>query len=203
MSKAKSVYICIFTDKAPNSGGIYAPELLGAPESAMYKAVSDASIELFQQEKIEGTAYSLCNAAAPDFQDYLKATGTARPFIAIMGTFDDGSKKQFVLKSAANVKNYIRAMWTGEFGGTGIPANPGDGDGGWGQGDSILCKVIPPLCALGFLPWLALSAIMTYKAVESRSTVGKAMWGIPAALFWQGFFARGGVKQIQWWVKKL
>ena len=203
MSKAKSVFICIFTDKAPNSGGIYTPELLGSPETGMYQAVSQAGVELFQ-EGIEGTTSSMCYAGAPDFQAYLKTVNMSPPFVAIMGTFEDGTKKQFLLKSTTGVKNYIRAMWTGEFGGTGIPTNPGDADGGWGQGDGgLLCKLIPPFCALGFLPWLILAGVATYKTAESRSPLGKATWGIPAGLLWLGFFERGGAKQIQWWINKL
>lgn len=204
MSKAKSVFICIFTDKAPNNSDIYVPELLSAPEAGMYEAVSSAAAELSNQEGIEGTVLTMCYAKAPDFKAYLKSVNLSPPFIAIMGVFPDGSKKNYILKSTADVKNYIRAMWTGDFGGTGAPTNPGDADGGWGEGDGgVLCQLFPPLCALGFLPWLALAAITTYKAVESRSTVGRAMWGVPSALFWQGFFARGGVKQIQYWVKKV
>lgn len=205
MSKATSVYICIFTDKTPNAGSVYAPDTLGAPETGYYNAVSKAAVDLYQQEGIQGTNFSLCYAKSPNFQEYLKSVKTAPPFIAMIGTFPDGSKKHYVLKSSSRVKDYLRAMWTGDFSKTGAPTtNPGDGEGGWGQGDGgLLCRLFPPACAIGFLPWIALAAVTTYKAVESRSVAGKAIWGVPAFLFWQGFFSRGGVKQIQYWVKKL
>lgn len=199
--KAQSVHICVFTNKAPNSGDSYAPEVLGAPESGMYSAVSSAAVQL-SDEGMEGTTLSVCYARSASFQDFLKTVTATPPFIGIAGTFPDGQKKLYILQSPANVKQYLKAMWLGEFGGTGLPTNMGDGDGGWGTGSALICKLIPPLCALGFLPWLALSVYTTYRAAESRSKVGQIMWGIPAAFFVMGFFERGGVKQIQWWAKK-
>lgn len=200
MSKAKSVFVCAFTNTPPDGwlGTLPSPDLV------MYEAISNAANELFVQEGIEGTVVSPCYAKAPEFQDFLKTANQSVPFISVIGTFPDGTKKFYVSKSASNIKNAIRAMWKGEFGGTDLPTNPGDGDGGWGQGDGgLLCRLIPPLCALGFLPWLALAAVATYKTAESRSTTGKIMWGAPATLLWLGFFERGGVKQIQWWLKKI
>lgn len=199
--KATSVHICIFTNKPPNAGGAYSPETLGAPESGMYAAASVAAVNLYTQEGLEGTTLSMCNANAPEFRDFLTQAKTAPPFIAIAGTF--GNVQKFYIAAPAQVESYLKAMWLGEFSGTSLPTNLGGGGGGWGQGDSALCKILPPLCALGFLPWLALSVYTTYRAAESRSTVGKTMWGVPAFLFWQGFLARGGVKQIQYWVKKI
>lgn len=200
--KATAVHICVFTSLPPNSAGGYAPDALPSTESSMYNAASTAAVELFQQEGIEGTTLSMCYTKNPQFLQFLTTVSATAPFVAIAGTFPGGEKKLYIVKSAAQVKGYLKAMWTGEFGGTGLPTNLGEG--GWGQGDGgILCQLLPPLCALGFLPWLALSVVTTYKAAESRSTAGRAMWGIPAALLWQGFFARGGVKQIQYWVKKL
>lgn len=202
MAKANSVFICIFTDVPPIGGG-YDISILPAQERSLYNAASNAATELFQHEGLEGTNLSLCYAKSPEFSNAVAQMGATPPFAAIGGTFPDGSKKAYTTKNPVLIKQYIKAMWTGEFGGTGLPVNVGDGDGGWGQGDSILCELFPPFCALGFLPWLALSAYTTYRAVESRSTAGKTMWGVPAFLFWQGFFARGGVKQIQYLLKKI
>lgn len=200
--KATAVHICVFTNHAPESWGGYYPDIMPNPDREMYAAVRDASSELFQQEGIEGTTFSVCYAKDSQFQQFLSTVSAAPPFIAIAGTFPNGEKKLYIVKSAAQVKGYLRAMWTGEFGGSGLPTNLGDGDGGWGQGHTLICKILPPLCALGFLPWLALAAVTTYKAAESRSTTGRIVWGVPAALFVLGFFERGGVKQIQWWIKK-
>lgn len=201
--KAKSVFVCIFTKQPPTSGGSYPINLLPVAERNLYNAVSTAAVEVFQQYGYEGTVLSMCNANDATFNQFLSTNTKPFPLVAIAGTFPDGSTKFFTTNSANQVKNLLRSMWAGEFGGTGIPTNPGDGDGGWGDGDSVLCRLLPPVCALGFLPWLALSVITTYKAAESRSTVGRVLWGVPAALFVQGFFARGGVKQIQYWIKKL
>lgn len=199
--KAKAVHICVFTSIPPNAGGTYAPDLLPVSERNLYNAASTAAVEVFQQEGYEGTTLSMCDAGNADFQQFLGTVNASLPFAAIAGTFPDGQKKVYIVKSAAQIKDYLKAMWSGEFGGTGLPSNLGDGDGGWGQGNSLVCQLLPPLCALGFLPWLALAAVTTYKAAESRSKTGKIMWGIPATLFVVGFFERGGVKQIQWWVR--
>jgi len=146
----------------------------------------------------------LCYAGDPQFADFLKQVKMSPPFMASIANYPDGQKKYFATKDKSKIAQYIAALLQGEFGGTGLPTNPGDGDGGWGQGDGgLLCKLLPPLCALGFLPWLAASVYTTYRAYESRSTVGKTMWGVPAFLLWQGFLARGGVKQIQWWIKQV
>lgn len=198
--RATSVHICIFTNKPPNAGGAYAPETLGQPEARMYAAASSAAVEL-SNEGQEGTTISMCNANAQEFQAFLQQAGVSAPFIAIAGSF--GNQQKFYIVTPAQVENYLRAMWLGDFSGTGTPGTLGDGGGdGFGGGDALICKILPPLCALGFLPWLALAAVTTYKAAESRSTLGKTMWGVPAGLLWLGFFQRGGVKQIQWWAKK-
>jgi len=203
MSKALQVFTCVFTHTPPDNG-VWNIDALPSSEGSMYNAVVNANGAIVAQEG--GNApliVSMCYAPDPQFKDFIDQVKMSPPFMATMGTFADGSKKYFATKNTSQIGLYIRAMYLGEFGGTGLPTNAGEGDGGWGQGDSILCNIIPPLCALGFLPWLVLSAVTTYKAVESRSTVGKTMWGVPAFLLWQGFLARGGVKQIQWWVKKL
>lgn len=201
--KATAVHICVFTSRPPNAGGGYAPDTLPNPESGMYAAASTAAVELFNQEGLEGTTLSMCYTQNPQFEQFLSTISATPPFVAIAGTFPGGEKKLYIVKNAAQVKGYLRAMWTGEFGGTGLPTNLGDAEGGWGQGHALICQILPPLCALGFLPWLALAAVTTYKAAESRSTTGRIVWGVPAALFVLGFFERGGVKQIQYWLKKI
>jgi hypothetical protein len=200
--KAKSVFVCIFTNEPPSAAGSYSVEVLPSTERSLYNAVSAAATDLAAQG-YQGTTLSVCHAGAAQFQDFLSTINTALPFVAIAGTFPDGTKKYYTTRNANQVKDYIRAMWQGEFGGTGVPTNPGYGSGGWGDGDSILCKLLPPVCALGFLPWLALAAYTTYRAAEARSTTGRAVWGVPAFLFWQGFIAKGGVKQIEYWIKKI
>lgn len=201
--KAKAVHICIFTKLPPNSGGSYAPDILPNPERGLYAASSTAAVEAFTQSGHEGTTLSMCDAGADAFKQFISTVTAIPPFVAIAGTFPDGSQKFYIAKTASQIKPMLLAMWTGEFGGTGLPTNLGDANGGWGQGHSLACQIFPPLCALGFLPWLALAAITTYKAAESRSTAGRVMWGVPAALFVLGFFERGGVKQIQYWIKKI
>lgn len=203
MSKATQVFTCIFTNTPPQSGA-YNVNTLPSQERAMFNAVSDAHGAIVAASGDQPLLLSVCYAKAPEFQAFLSGISLAPPFMAIMGTFPGGEKKYYLTKQPSQAKQYIEAMLSGEFGGTGLPTNAGDGDGGWGQGDGgLLCQLLPPVCALGFLPWLALSVFTTYKAAESRSATGRAVWGVPAFLFWQGFFARGGVKQIQWWVKKV
>lgn len=202
--KAQQVFTCIFTDTPPNGGaGAYNIDTLPASDRSLYNAVSDAYAQIIAEKGDQPLLLSMCYAPSPNFSQYLSTVTLSRPFIAMIATYPDGTKKAYATK-VKTVKNYVNALLEGEFGGSGIPTNPGDGDGGWGQGDGgLLCKLLPPICALGFLPWLAASVYTTYRAAESRSTAGKAMWGIPAALFWQGFIARGGVQQIKWWMKKI
>jgi len=202
MSKAIQVFTCIFTNTPPE-GGAYNIDTLPAQERTMFNAVSDAHGAIVAASGDQPLLLSLCYAQAPEFQGFMSGVNVTPPFIATVGTFPGGEKKYYVTKIPGQAKQYIQAMLSGAFGGTGIPTNAGDGNGGWGAGDGgLLCKILPPLCALGFLPWLALSVITTYKAAESKSGVGRAMWGVPAFLFWQGFLLNGGVKQIQWWTKK-
>ena len=203
MSKALQVFTCIFTDVPPGAGGSYNVDTLPAPERNMYNAVVSGESAIVATEGAAPLVRSICYAGDPQFKTFLSQVNMPRPFMAIMGTFAGGEKRYYTTKNTSKVGQYLRAMYLGEFGGTGLPTNPGDADGGWGTGDGgLLCQLLPPLCALGFLPWLALAAVTTYKAVESRSTVGRAMWGVPAGLLWLGFLERGGVKQMQWWIKK-
>ena len=195
--KAKSVTICIFTNLPPNTGGgAYAPESLPQPERGMYAATSAAATELFQQEGLEGTVLGMCNAQAAEFAQFIASQTATPPYIAIAGTFPDGSQRAYILKSATGVKNYIRAMWSGEFGGTGVPVNLGEGTGGYGSGSNILCQIFPPLCTLGFWPWLALVAFTTYRTAEARSIVGRGLWGAAAFFTWKEFLDRGGLQQL-------
>lgn len=198
--KAKSVNICVFTNAKPTAAGSYSVDMLPSMERALYNSVSNAASALAAQG-YEGTILSVCNANAPEFAQFMAANTIALPFVSIVGTFPDGSMKYYSTRNTNQVKDLIKAMWVGEFGGSGNTTNPGDGNGGWGDGESLICKVFPPLCALGFLPWVLLAGYTTYRAAEARSTTGRAVWAVPAFLFWQGFIAKGGVKQIQWWVK--
>lgn len=199
--KAKSVSVCIFTNEPPNAAGSYSINLLPQQERNFYNSVSNAASELALQG-YEGTTVFICNANAPEFSQFIATNTTALPFVAIAGTFPDGTKKYYATRNANQVKNQIKAMWVGEFGGSGNTTNPGDGSGGWGDGEAWICKILPPLCALSFLPWLALTAYSTYRAAESKSTTGRLIWAAPAVLFWQGFVAKGGIQQIQWWINK-
>lgn len=202
MSKATQVFTCIFTNTPPNGGGgAYNVDTLPAQERNMYNAVSNAYQQIVAVSGDQPLVLAICNAKEAQYQSYLSTVSLSPPFVAMIATYPDGSKKTYTTKSL-DVKNRVQALLAGEFGGTGIPTNAGEGEGGWGQGNALVCQLIPPLCALGFLPWLALAAVTTYKAAESRSTTGRIMWGIPAALFVVGFFERGGMKQIQWWTKK-
>ena len=212
MSKAIKIQTCVFADVQLPADGTWHidPNYLPKQVIDLYTALSNGLSELIFKDglsdmdgKVE--SFGICPVKNADFQAFLSQTNTAPPFVAIVGVYPSGEKKLYTVKNPAQVKEYARAMWLGEFGGnTPLPSNLGDGDGGWGQGDGgLLCKLLPPVCALGFLPWLALASFSTYKAFEARSTVGKSTWGIPAALLWQVFFARGGVKQIQWWLNKI
>jgi len=206
MEKAKLITTCVFSNQAPPPDGYSYQSVLTAQEKAMYEAVADAFGEVLSEFGDFAGQSFVCYAQNPQLSSvmqYAGVTASQVPFILIAGNYENGASRLFVVKSTSvtEIKAKIKALLTGDFGQAGMPKEGGGGFGG--GGNSILCKLIPPLCAVSFLPWLILATVATYKAVESRSTVGRAMWGVPAFLFWQGFLARGGVQQIQYWVKKL
>lgn len=196
--KAKSVHICIFTNVAPGAAGGYDINALPSAERNLYQAASDAGYQVFQQNGYEGTTLSLCYAKAANFQQFLSTVSETPPFAAIAATYPGGAQKFYLTKSPAKVKNMLLALWSGDFGGSGTPGDlSGDGSGGgYGSGSNILCEIFPPLCSLGFWPWLALTAFVTYRTFEARSIVGRGLWGTAAFFTWKEFAARGGLKQL-------
>ncbi len=195
--KANSVTVCVFTNTPPNAGaGNYSPELLPSPERSWYDPIATAASELAYDEGLEGTLFGVCYAKSAEFQQFVQEAGQAPPFVAVAANYPNGAQKVFVKKSVSNIKNLIRAAWLGETGGTG-EANPGGSEDGWGSGEgSWLCNLLPPLCQVGFWPWLAVCVFTTYRTAEANSKFGKALWGAGAVFSWQTFFARGGHKQL-------
>lgn len=61
---------------------------------------------------------------------------------------------------------------------------------------SLVCKLLPPLCSVGGWVWLALAAGATLKASSSKG-VGKAAWTAGAGLLLWEWYSRGGLTQVQ------
>lgn len=62
---------------------------------------------------------------------------------------------------------------------------------------SVLCKLVPPLCSAGGWVWLVLAVGATFKASATKNTVARVAYGGAAFLLWKGWIERGGLKQLQ------
>lgn len=61
--------------------------------------------------------------------------------------------------------------------------------------NSIVCKLLPPLCDIGVWVWFGLAVGATLKASGTKG-VSKAAWTGGAGLLWWEWYQRGGVKQL-------
>lgn len=62
--------------------------------------------------------------------------------------------------------------------------------------DTLLCKIFPPLCSLGWYVWAAAAGYSIYRTTQARN-VGKIVWGAAAVLTSNEFIQRGGLKELQ------
>ncbi len=121
------------------------------------------------------------------------------PGAVITADYPDGSKKQYVLGkdfvdkltggiwTAQKLYPYIKTLL--------LNSQPSDNQ------QTVLCKLLPPLCSVGGWVWLALAAGATLKASSSKG-VGKAAWTAGAGLLWLEWYQRGGLEQLKSIVKK-
>lgn len=61
---------------------------------------------------------------------------------------------------------------------------------------SIICKLVPPLCSVGGWVWLGLAAAATIKAASTQGQPGKTMWWGGTFLLWKEWADRGGLAQL-------
>lgn len=116
------------------------------------------------------------------------------PTAVITAEYPDGSKKQYVLGKdfvdkitggiwkSNNLYPYIKTLLLN------LPPSENQ--------QSLVCKLLPPLCSVGGWVWLALAAGATLKASGSKG-VGKAAWTGGAALLWWEWYQRGGLTQLK------
>ena len=190
--KATSVQICIFTPHDLKSIGLYPPA-----EQYLYQMFGNAIIELRQRHGAGNTPVYLdfcpidqaVNASIlsqnggsimnlPAVQLYAKyADGTGGQYFLKKGLTDIGSDTPLVTEKTA--LQYTEALL--------YRLSP--------VTEPILCKLLPPLCSLGWYVWLGAAIYTTYKTTQARN-VGQYAWGTAAALTWQAFIARGGLKEL-------
>lgn len=125
------------------------------------------------------------------------------PLLRLFARYADGSVQGFVFSADAldyaksnisrttwdaegkHLDSFIEALYTGDF---------GNGK------ESLLCQIVPPLCALSKTMWGALALYGAYKTTQARNTVGRGAWGVGTALAAQAYInipsVNGGIGKL-------
>lgn len=191
--KAKYVQICIFTPQDKVSVSLYPAE-----EQRLYQMFGNAIVEL---QKLHGNYVPVfldfCPTNNPDNVAVLEQNGGSvlnLPAVQIYAVYNDDTGGQYFLKKGitgsvdvneSKALAYVQALLYR------LSPTP----------DPLLCKILPPLCSLGWYFWIGAAAYTTYRTTQARN-VGKYLWGAAALLTWQGFIARGGLKELSSKIKK-
>lgn len=194
MSQIKAQYVqaCIFTPQ--DKGG---PAQYPAQEQYLYQMFGNAIVEL---RKLHGPN-------VPVFLDFCPVAGNSDnlvileqnggsilnlPAVQIYAKYSDGTSGQYFLKKGiTDVNNsmpivneskalaYMQALLYR------LSPTP----------ETLLCKLLPPLCSLGWYFWAAAGAYSVYRTTQARN-VGKIVWGAASALTINEFIQRGGLKEL-------
>lgn len=190
--KAKSVQICIFTPQDKSSVSQYP-----AQEQYLYQMFGNAIVEL---RKIHGNSLPVfidfCPVSDADNAVVLEQNGGSvlnLPAVQIYATYTDGTAGQYFLKKGPTdigsstplvdekkALSYTQALL---YRLSPIP-------------ETLLCKILPPLCSLGWYVWAAAAGYSIYRTTQARN-VGKYVWGAAAVLTANEFIQRGGLKELQ------
>lgn len=184
--QATQMQICIFTlhDKTY--------EDQPADEKAMFDAFARVVIEI--QEKHGSTApidLNFCPLTMNENAVIVAKQGldiSRLPAAQVWATYPDGNNRLFFLKTGLGgidftpevLRPYVESLLYNRA----------------AQEQSLICKIIPPLCDLGGWVWLGLALGASYKSTQARN-IGKIAWGIGAAALWQGWASRGGLDQVK------
>lgn len=190
--KAKQVVICIFTPKDMGNVGQYP-----AQEQYLYQMFGNAIVEL---RKLHGND-------VPVFLDFCPVAGNQNngvvleqnggsilnlPAVQIYAKYPDGTAGQYFLKkgitdqgSSTPLVDEQKALAYTQALLYHLSPTP----------QTLLCKILPPLCSLGWYVWLGAALYTTYRTTQARN-VGKYVWGGAAALTWNEFIQRGGLKEL-------
>lgn len=198
--KANSIRICVYTKTSytrlfemngSDIVGINFDQLTSSEYDAFNKveAAGNALLEKYPKATIN---WVLCPW---DYDVNVVTTeqlglGMNFPAIQIIGYYDGYTQRQYVLKNypggtrtfdKQDIYNHIRALYENEF---------GDGQ------QSIICKILPPLCNLGAYVWLGIVGVCAYKTMEVHSKPLKLLWGTGAVLAFESFAAGNKGKEI-------
>ncbi len=188
--KAKSIQICIFTPKDLNSVNAYPHQ-----EQYLYYTFYNILVDLVKLHGDIPVVLDFCPVAGTSNLQVLEQNGGSPlnlPAVQLWAEYADGTASQYFLKKSLTDINsdapilddkkalaYVQALL--------YRLSP--------TTQPILCKILPPLCSLGWYFWLGAAAYTTYRTTQARN-VGKYVWGAAALLTWQGFIARGGLKEL-------
>lgn len=201
--KSTTIHACVFVNTPSSKVFVYQDgvitdvrtDQLTDAETTVLMAVQDAFN--LARTKHGSFEYSL-NICPIDFSDNNVVTAQSGlhilPAAIIDAKYPDGTGLRYAIGqdtndklfganwAATDIYPYIRALL---FGQRSTPANT----------DSVLCRLVPPLCNAGGWIWLALALGATYKATQARN-IGKIIWGGGAFLLWKGYIERGGLSQL-------
>lgn len=190
--KATQVQICIFTPQDKGSVGLYPSQ-----EQYLFQMFGNAIVDLRKE----------LGNSLPVFLDFCPVAGNQNnllvleenggsplnlPAVQLYAKYPDGTVSQYFLKKGiadinsatplvdeSKARAYVEALL---YRAAPVP-------------ETLLCKIIPPLCALGWYAWLGAALYTTYRTTQARN-VGKYVWGGAAALTWNEFIQRGGLKEL-------
>ena len=189
--KAQQILICIFTPQDKSSVGLYP-----AQEQHVFNMFGNAIVDL---RKLHGNNLPVylefCPVSNPDNVVVLEQNGGSvlnLPAVQLYAKYSDGTTGQYFLKKGLSdvgsstplvdepkALAYVKALLYR------LSPTP----------QTLLCKILPPLCSLGWYIWLAAGIYTTYQTTQARN-VGKYVWGAAAALTWNEFIQRGGLKEL-------
>lgn len=190
MGKAKLTYLqlCVFTptDLDPVSGPMPQDEqtIWNAAEPLVYGA---------QAEDLPVTMY-ICPLTIPQNQIAVSKAGIVDlPALQLYAEYEDGSKKYYNLQKTVqdkltgiswtteDLRPYFESLLYNKD-----PTNP-----------SLLCRLFPPLCAVGPLLWLGGAAVCAFQAVTTENKTRRLVFGAGAGVMGYEFYKKGGVDALK------
>lgn len=190
--KAQDVQICIFTPQDKSSVSQYPQQ-----EQYLYQMIGNAIVELRKKLGNNLPVYlDFCPVSNGDNVVVLEQNGGSvlnLPAVQMYARYKDGTAGQYFLKKGLTDINSTTPLLTESKAQAYIEAllyrlSP--------TPETLLCKIFPPLCSLGWYVWAAAAGYSIYRTTQARN-VGKIVWGAAAVLTSNEFIQRGGLKELQ------